>query len=372
MPVCVVTVSMNPPDSDQSARYCDLEEPDMSEEEFSASLETSFERPQFVVDVSGEKERVPFLQDDTAETKVVGTPESIAEPQVVAQIAEQILDIDVPRASLDDWRNQVSAKVNSYKARKPQKDRYQSMRLPFEPQTRERSTASFVQSFSPIEAETARTEWRAPEPLPAVVFEATRVIEFPRSSAAPVSGDELADPVIDRPRIVEAPDLLLPPPALGGILIEPVQLPEPERRPGFEIPLQPAPFSRRLVAGGIDVFVVTVALVAFGYVFFRITGTTLQWKHCVEVATTLFCVLWPTYQYAFLVFSGTTPGLRLAKLRVNRFDGTPASRSLRRWRVLASLLSCVSLGLGYAWCFLDEDQLSWHDRITRTHLAPAN
>jgi len=26
--------------------------------------------------------------------------------------------------------------------------------------------------------------------------------------------------------------------------------------------------------------------------------------------------------------------------------------------------------LGYAWTFLDEDQLSWHDRITKTHLAP--
>jgi uncharacterized RDD family membrane protein YckC len=86
----------------------------------------------------------------------------------------------------------------------------------------------------------------------------------------------------------------------------------------------------------------------------------------------LLALLWPAYEYAFLVFSETTPGLRLAKLEVQRFDGTPAPRNLRRWRVLASLLSAVSLGLGYAWCFLDEDQLSWHDRITRTHLAPVN
>jgi hypothetical protein len=34
------------------------------------------------------------------------------------------------------------------------------------------------------------------------------------------------------------------------------------------------------------------------------------------------------------------------------------------------VLSLASLGLGYAWTFLDEDQLSWHDRITKTHLAP--
>jgi uncharacterized RDD family membrane protein YckC len=84
----------------------------------------------------------------------------------------------------------------------------------------------------------------------------------------------------------------------------------------------------------------------------------------------LIAVLWPAYQYSLLVYSGTTPGLRFAGLTIQRFDGTPAARKLRRWRVLASFLSALSVGLGYAWCFLDEDQLSWHDRITRTHLAP--
>ena len=71
-----------------------------------------------------------------------------------------------------------------------------------------------------------------------------------------------------------------------------------------------------------------------------------------------------------MVYSGSTPGLRLAKLELARFDGNPASRRLRRWRVLASFLSAVSLGMGYAWVFLDEDALCWHDRITHTYLAP--
>jgi uncharacterized RDD family membrane protein YckC len=70
------------------------------------------------------------------------------------------------------------------------------------------------------------------------------------------------------------------------------------------------------------------------------------------------------------VYTGATPGLKLAKLRLSRFDGSPVSKSLRRWRVLASALSGISLGLGYAWCILDEDQLCWHDRITETYMAP--
>jgi uncharacterized RDD family membrane protein YckC len=172
-----------------------------------------------------------------------------------------------------------------------------------------------------------------------------------------------------RPRIVEAPELLPPPPALGGILIEPAVAAEAERRPGFDMPLRSSPFSRRLLAGAVDAGIICVALAAFAYVFFRISGVLLPWRTATEAAATLLAGFWPAYQYVFLVFSKTTPGLRVAKLEVTRFDGGPASRSLRRWRVLASLLSCASLGLGYAWCFLDEDQLSWHDRMTRTHLG---
>ena len=81
-------------------------------------------------------------------------------------------------------------------------------------------------------------------------------------------------------------------------------------------------------------------------------------------------VLWSGYQYLLLTYAGSTPGLNLARLRLSRFDGSRVPRRIRRWRVLASVLSGFSLGLGYAWCLLDEDQLCWHDRITRTYLAP--
>src|SRR5438874_6647036 len=61
------------------------------------------------------------------------------------------------------------------------------------------------------------------KPLPAklVAAEATaKIIEFPRSAAPPRPLDELAEPVLDRPRILEAPEIVPAGPALGGILIE--------------------------------------------------------------------------------------------------------------------------------------------------------
>src|SRR5207244_12788301 len=81
-------------------------------------------------------------------------------------------------------------------------------------------------------------------------------------------------------------------------------------------------------------------------------------------------VFWVAYQYLFLVHAGTPPGLKIMKLRVSRFDGKPVPRGLRRWRVLACLLSGLPLGLAFAWCMLDEDALCWHDGITHTYMAP--
>jgi len=78
--------------------------------------------------------------------------------------------------------------------------------------------------------------------------------------------------------------------------------------------------------------------------------------------------VWASYQFLFVVYTGSTPGLRAARLRLATFDGSQLPRRLRRWRVLASFLSALSLGLGYLWSVLDEDGLCWHDRITRTQV----
>jgi uncharacterized RDD family membrane protein YckC len=384
---------MNPSDvqSDTEPTYFDPEEIDMSEQQFAASLEISAEKPQFEIDemeVAREETRPVSVAEPVAESLTVEAPGAQAEP--VRQIGADRELHDAAAAGVDsvhlaperqpDWRNLVSAKVNSYKARKPQKDRYPSLKLQFDPPVqravREREAAATFESVQERVPEPPVAVHSAPilppeshlEP-PRIVLEATaRVIEFPRPAFP--RGDELADPIMDRPRIMEAPERLPPPPAMGGILMAPPQEPEPERRPGFDVPLQSAPMRQRIAAGVFDAVLVAIAMALFEYIFLRINGSMPPLRSAATLAAGLLAVLWPAYQYSFLVFCGRTPGLRVAKLRISRFDGEPVSRSLRRWRVLASVLSLASLGLGYAWCFLDEDQLSWHDRITRTHLAP--
>jgi len=210
-------------------------------------------------------------------------------------------------------------------------------------------------------------------PLPAKLAAAettAKIIEFPRSAAPPRPLDELAEPVLDRPRILEAPEIVPAGPALGGILIEAAEEEPAERRPGFEIPLQAARLTRRIGAGATDFLIVCMALSGFGYVFFRIAAIVPPLTQAAGWGMFIAGVFWVAYQYLFLVHAGTTPGLKIMKLRLSRFDGKPVPRGLRRWRVLASLLSGLSLGLGFAWCMLDEDELCWHDRITHTYMAP--
>jgi uncharacterized RDD family membrane protein YckC len=381
--------------SDSSSRktYFDPEAMDTSEQEFSASLEAS-PRSSFVVDSpessTAKAQPANFPEDmDSAENldKEEETENverraprpfvSVPDDAAVSSEGDNPCLISDNEPSTSDWRDQVSAKVKHYKTLKPRKARYPSLQLQFD------TVVPFRTETSPLAAEreqflaSARSE-AAPaifesEPrisYPASTDSSARLLEFPRPGTLPFNRDELAEPVIDRPRIVEAPELLPPPPALGGIMIESAQEPEPERQPGVDMPLQTAQLSRRVFAGAIDALFVLGATAIFGYMFLRFNSSLPQMRVAVEVAAALTVILWFAYEGAFLIFCGTTPGLRLTRLNISRFDGGPVSRNLRRWRVVASVLSFASLGLGYVWTFLDEDQLSWHDRITKTHLAP--
>jgi uncharacterized RDD family membrane protein YckC len=372
----------------------DPEAYDASEQAFAASLEqtVSSRPPRFVV----EEEISAGSTETIAEPHLQDPPHNDREPAGVPETAEGESS-EPPSAKVaadpESWRREVADRLSHYRARRrPREPRYPSLQLKFESEpvwnrassdapasetdpalSSVRLAPNLLESERPAGVPRIRLAEAAdfPRALFSVAREATaKVIEFASYSAPARPFDELAEPVMGRPRIVEAPDLVPPPPALGGISIEPVEEPANERRPGFEIPLQAAPMGRRMAAAAIDAGLVMTAVVAFAYIFFRMTVEPLSFVKVAGTAVFLAAGFWCAYQYLLLVYSGTTPGLKLAKLELQRFDGDPVPRRLRRWRVLASALSGVSLGLGYAWCLLDEDELCWHDRITRTYMAP--
>jgi uncharacterized RDD family membrane protein YckC len=357
---------------------------DVSEQRFAASLEEkpSSPPPRFVVEYAeppaplpvADEASSPAAHETTAGDATRPGDEGVAMgPGSPCQPAEP-----------DSWRREVAARVNDYRGRRPRTPRYPSLQLRFEaaePLPKEQAApqaevVSLGQLAITMDPEPTAEEPPATPPLDHLITaappdSAAKVLAFPRSSFMPVVVvEELAEPVFKRPRILEVPEVLPPPPALGGILIESPEESRDDRRPGFELPLKPAPLSRRVVAGATDALVVAAAFVAFAYIFFRITAIVPPLRQGMGIAAILLGAFWAAYQYLLLVYAGSTPGLKLAGLQLSRFDGRAAPRKLRRWRVLASVLSGLSLALGYVWCFMDEDELCWHDRITHTYMAP--
>jgi uncharacterized RDD family membrane protein YckC len=300
------------------------------------------------------------------------------------------------------WRDELAARVNRYRSRrKPRPPRYPSLRLRFEPGESFRDFSASSGDSAPVElpsafenesqrtlasdgatatepavprGETANTRSAAATssstPIPWQSQPGAKIIEFPRCGTAELQlTDELAEPVMERPRILEAPEVA-PAPALGGITIETVPQKEIEKRPGIDFPLQSARLTRRIAAAAFDGAIIAVASALFGFIFWKVTSIQPPRFQFLVLGAGIPCLLWAAYQYLLIVYSASTPGLRLAGLEVSYFDGSRPSRNRRRWRVLASYLSAISLGMGYAWLLLDEDALCWHDRITHTYLAP--
>jgi uncharacterized RDD family membrane protein YckC len=318
-----------------------------------------------------------------------------------AQAPHQTPDLRGVEAGVSEhdvlWRAEVAARLERYRTRrKPRAPKYPSLRLPFDS-----AQTSFSASTAAARAETVSTssthnlafrpdplEERdslppvANAPLPARVqasdqealsigaqYELSNVIEFPRSAVIPVfHGDALAEPVSDRPRIVEAPEVIPAPPVLGGIVMETAPNRDPEKKSAVDFAGEPASFVRRVAAGATDAFIVVAALAGFAGIFHRFNRGLFSIPLLAGAFLAVSGMLWFAYEFLLVVYTGSTPGWRMAGVRLAKFDGSPVCRGLRRWRVLASCLSALSLGLGYFWSILDEDGLCWHDRITHTYL----
>jgi uncharacterized RDD family membrane protein YckC len=72
------------------------------------------------------------------------------------------------------------------------------------------------------------------------------------------------------------------------------------------------------------------------------------------------------YRLLWCIGNGDTPGMRFAGLRLVDFDGRVPDRERRGMRQLAGLLSVISAGLGLVWALVDEENLTWHDHISKT------
>jgi uncharacterized RDD family membrane protein YckC len=215
------------------------------------------------------------------------------------------------------------------------------------------------QPFSPIAVTEQQVE---PEP-----GDLAQILE-----AEPQTADTNPQPAYEEP-FAPVPQAPAPQqmelPCFDDIHLESNVAPSPEI---LEPVPQAAPLGRRAVAGAIDLGVVLLASLTFKLAFTYLAEHEPQTKAALLCAIIVTGALWMLYQYLFLVHGKRTLGMVFTDLELSTFGGNRVGTTGRRLRALATAVSAFSLGLGFAWALLDEDQLGWHDRMTGTVVREAN
>jgi uncharacterized RDD family membrane protein YckC len=323
------------------------------------------------------------LDEDTADGFASAEESSVEEWSLVGATASpatehrplqpRLVETPPPPADPTLWRDEVASRVESFRARRRRTRQERSLSFDFgqpEPAEPARQTRQYATLTKPSPWEEAGGEsWREPEPeRPAP--EESKIIEFPKPPAVPPLLEELAEPMLDKPRILDAPEQVETSAPLADISLEPP--PDETPAPAFlELPLEVALMSHRAFSGLVDALLVLLGAATFVMIAMRFSAAVPHGKLGTALLFALPAFFWALYQYLFLVYAGRTPGMQMARLQLVTFTGGGVRRPVRRWRALAIVLSAISLGLGLLWAFADEDTLCWHDRITRTYVTPA-
>ena len=262
-----------------------------------------------------------------------------------------------------------------------------------------------------------------PMPLPANLIEFPRQLVAPRKARprlaeGPLRDEAAADPTDSQLRIFEvdpaqisttpAADAAVdaestnPAPQWTSIWLDasaepaPTAVSSPQAGPRAAqqtIPLQHvATIGRRTLAAAVNGVVVLAGVLAFATVFVMVAGhvppgqlaalqpaalihvlaqaraeTGIQLTQLPAAAAVTGGLLLLIYQTLFFCFSTATPGMRCVRIALCTFDDENPTRKAVRRRILAVLLSACPLGLGFLWAALDEDRLTWHDRLSRMY-----
>jgi len=126
----------------------------------------------------------------------------------------------------------------------------------------------------------------------------------------------------------------------------------------------------RLMAAAADGSMILIAMVLFSAIFYLSGGRIVFSKQTAPVLAGVLAAVALFYRLLWCLADGDTPGMRFAGLRLVNFDGRRPDRDQRGVRQAAYLLSLLSAGLGLVWALVDEENLTWHDHISKTFPTP--
>jgi uncharacterized RDD family membrane protein YckC len=126
----------------------------------------------------------------------------------------------------------------------------------------------------------------------------------------------------------------------------------------------------RLMAAAADGSMILMALALFTAIFYLSGGHIVVSKQTAPLLAGVVAAVALFYRLLWCLADGDSPGMRFAGLRLVNFDGRRPDRDQRGVRQAAYLLSLLSAGLGLVWALVDEENLTWHDHISKTFPTP--
>lgn len=136
-----------------------------------------------------------------------------------------------------------------------------------------------------------------------------------------------------------------------------------------EISMEKAGAGARLISYTIDLFILFIAALAIGLIFGGLFIYGADPRVIVIIETILsFGLLFGYYSYFF--GNGKTPGMKVAKIKLCRTDGTYQIGYGRGFiRCIGMIISSSVFGLGYLWILIDKNKQGWHDKIAGTYVV---
>jgi uncharacterized RDD family membrane protein YckC len=224
--------------------------------------------------------------------------------------------------------------------------------------------------------------WHLPSRQPSRNPEPPSHLQAPLFRYAPVTPKVVPIPTLTPGRPVERESARKAPPRMGSSrarrssnLQQPFDFPDsvavavaPAETIACDAPV--ALPIHRLMAAAVDLSAVLIALVLFGGILYACGGDFSLTRQSVTIYAGVASLTAMFYRVLWCLGNGDSPGMRFAGLHLVDFDGRTPTRERRLVRQLVSLLSLLSAGLGLIWALVDEENLTWHDRISETFPTP--
>jgi len=129
---------------------------------------------------------------------------------------------------------------------------------------------------------------------------------------------------------------------------------------------QGASLVRRLLAIFYDLLLLTAVLLVVASIPVTLNGGKAFLHPLVSVVYVLVAYLFFAW---FWMHGGQTLGMRAWKLKVLNDNGANLDWKQSAIRFAAAGLSLIPVGLGYLWILFDSNNLSWHDKLSKSRIV---